>query len=182
MKVTRRNFIKTGTLALGSSMFLFSCRVNKPGYYFFTEEEAACIIALCEQIIPADHDPGATDAGVIHYIDKQLVEYFKDQQSLYRAGISAVQQTSASLHGKPFQDLAFEVQLDFMKTMEAGKFEGEQWKDVKQANFFNTLVNHTMQGFYGSPRHGGNKDYVSYAMMGLEYPLVIGQNRYKELN
>ena len=35
-----------------------------------------------------------------------------------------------------------------------------------------------MQGFYGSPRHGGNKDYVSYRMLGLEYPDIIGQNRY----
>ena len=35
-----------------------------------------------------------------------------------------------------------------------------------------------MQGFYGSPRHGGNRNYVSYKMLGLEYPRVIGQNRY----
>jgi gluconate 2-dehydrogenase gamma chain len=35
-----------------------------------------------------------------------------------------------------------------------------------------------MQGFYGSPRHGGNRDYVSYKMMKLDYPHVIGQNRY----
>ena len=35
-----------------------------------------------------------------------------------------------------------------------------------------------MQGFYGSPRHGGNKDYASYRMLGLDYPNIIGQNRY----
>jgi len=35
-----------------------------------------------------------------------------------------------------------------------------------------------MQGFYGSPRHGGNRNYASYKMMGLEYPRLIGQNRY----
>jgi len=36
-----------------------------------------------------------------------------------------------------------------------------------------------MQGFYGSPRHGGNKNNVSYKMMRLDYPVIIGQNRYK---
>ena len=40
------------------------------------------------------------------------------------------------------------------------------------------IRDHTMQGFYGSPRHGGNKGYASYKMLGLEYPRVIGQNRY----
>jgi gluconate 2-dehydrogenase gamma chain len=39
-----------------------------------------------------------------------------------------------------------------------------------------------MQGFYGSPRHGGNRNYVSYKMLGLEYPVVMGQNRYSKEN
>jgi gluconate 2-dehydrogenase gamma chain len=34
-----------------------------------------------------------------------------------------------------------------------------------------------MQGFYGSPRHGGNRDYLSYRMLGIDYPQVIGRNR-----
>jgi gluconate 2-dehydrogenase gamma chain len=63
--------------------------------------------------------------------------------------------------------------------MEKGKLPLDDWGEMKQEQFFGKLVDHTMQGFYGSPRHGGNKDYMSYTMMGLEYPLVVGQNRYK---
>jgi len=37
-----------------------------------------------------------------------------------------------------------------------------------------------MQGYYGSPRHGGNKDNMSYKMLKLDYPVVIGQNRYNK--
>jgi gluconate 2-dehydrogenase gamma chain len=37
-----------------------------------------------------------------------------------------------------------------------------------------------MQGYYGSPIHGGNKDYMSFNMLGLDYPLIIGQNRYRK--
>jgi len=29
------------------------------------------------------------------------------------------------------------------------------------------LVDHTIQGFYGGPRHGGNRDAVSWRMLGL---------------
>lgn len=182
MNITRRQFIKTGSYAIAGSMFLLSCKANYPGYYFFTKEEGDCIVAMCEHIIPADKDPGATDAGVIHYIDKQLVSYFKDQQNLYRIGIAAVQKTSYGLYSKLFQELNNEIQLEFLKKMESGAFTGEVWKEIPSEIFFSAVVSHTMQGFYGPARHGGNKDYVSYTMMGLVYPQVVGQNRYRELD
>jgi gluconate 2-dehydrogenase gamma chain len=66
-----------------------------------------------------------------------------------------------------------------MEQMEAGKLPEEFWTEVNQRSFFNMLLDHSMQGFYGSPRHGGNKNYVSYKMMKLDYPHVLGQNRYE---
>ncbi|MFC2091007.1 hypothetical protein ACFLT1_09565, partial [Bacteroidota bacterium] len=52
---------------------------------------------------------------------------------------------------------------------------------VNQSSLFRRMIQHTMQGFYGSPRHGGNKNYISYKLMKLEYPYIVGQNRYREL-
>ena len=58
-----------------------SCFRKRSSWQFFTDEEAACMVALCEQIIPADeHGGGATEAGVIHYIDRQLVAVFDYDQ------------------------------------------------------------------------------------------------------
>ena len=34
-----------------------------------------------------------------------------------------------------------------------------------------------MQGFYGDPRHGGNRDRVSWKMVGLPYPPLRGRLR-----
>jgi gluconate 2-dehydrogenase gamma chain len=62
--------------------------------------------------------------------------------------------------------------------MESGELSGQEWGTVDQRRFFKTLLDHTMQGFYGSPRHGGNCNYVSYKMMKIDYPHVIGRNRY----
>jgi len=67
-----------------------------------------------------------------------------------------------------------------MQSMEKGEIKSDLWK-VSPKEFFNKLLDRTMQGFYGSPRHGGNKDYVSFKMMRLDYPALIGQNRYKRL-
>jgi gluconate 2-dehydrogenase gamma chain len=178
MTLDRRNFLKITTLAIGGSVFAYSCKAERPGYYFFTEEEARCLIAICEQIIPADEDPGATDAGVIHYIDKQMVNYFKDLQDLYRNGLAAIQTSCLSEYNRGFEELNFSEQNSFLKKLEKSGFEGEEWEGLNQSGFFKMIIAHTRQGFYGSPRHGGNRDYMSYKMMGLEYPLVIGQNRY----
>jgi gluconate 2-dehydrogenase gamma chain len=40
------------------------------------------------------------------------------------------------------------------------------------------LVSHTMEGFYGDPRHGGNRDRVSWKMLKLPYPPVRGRLHY----
>lgn len=182
MAFNRRKFIKITSLAAGGSLFAVSCRIDFPGYYYFTEEEADCIIAVCEQIIPADKDPGATDACVINYIDKQLTGFYKSQQGFYRKGISALQKTCLRLNGKKFEEMESAMQKEFLQKMEKGLLPADDWQEMKQEQFLGRLIEHSMQGFYGSPRHGGNKDYVSYTMMGLDYPQVVGQNRYPKKN
>jgi gluconate 2-dehydrogenase gamma chain len=62
--------------------------------------------------------------------------------------------------------------------MEEGKTEGKIWEKGFDMQFFELIMDHSLQGFYGSPRHGGNKNYISYKMINLDYPVIIGQNRY----
>ena len=40
------------------------------------------------------------------------------------------------------------------------------------------VVAHTMQGFYGSPRHGGNREAMSWRMLGVPDPPVRGRAPY----
>jgi gluconate 2-dehydrogenase gamma chain len=35
-----------------------------------------------------------------------------------------------------------------------------------------------MEGYYGSPRHGGNRDAVSWRMLGLDEPPLRGRAQY----
>src|SRR5690606_18656691 len=146
---------------------------------FFSEAEAKTIVAFAEQIIPRDNDAGATDANVINFIDKQLTGPYFRFQEMYKKGISAIENSSSNIFQKAFSDLEFNVQTEFMIKMEKGELPEDNWKEVNQVEIFRLFLDHTMQGFYGSPRHGGNKNYVSYKMMKLDYPHVIGQNRYE---
>jgi gluconate 2-dehydrogenase gamma chain len=175
----RRDFIKTASLAFGSVLLMPSCNFIKSSYRFFTTQEALCIIAVCEQLIPADESPGATDAGVIYYIDRQLAGVFHYDQETYRTGIKNLQSYCIKNHGKYFELLAHEVQTNILKMMESNQLNDSEWSENGAVNFFNLVLSHTMQGFYGSPVHGGNKDYISFKMLKIDYPLVIGQNRYR---
>jgi len=176
----RRDFIKTGgLLAVGVSLFPACASHMKEGsgYSFFTEDEAICVIALCEQIIPADDEfGGATNAGVINYIDRQLSGTFKQDAPVYRENLKKLQTHCNNEFGKTFQKLSSNEQIDVMEKMESNKIDAGSWE--KPSEFFQLILSHTMQGYYGSPIHGGNKDYMSFDMLQLEYPLNVGQNRY----
>ena len=148
------------------------------GWHFFTPDEARLVVAVAEQIIPADKDPGATDAGVVFFIDRQLVGPYERYQAKYRQGLQSLQDTCRKKYQKPFEELAWDDQTAVLKSLEGGKAPKELWTGPSSGEFFGLIRDHSMQGFYGSPRHGGNRNYCSYKMLGLEYPRIIGQNRY----
>jgi len=143
-----------------------------------TPDEARLVEAVAEQIVPADRDPGAKEAGVVRYIDRQLDGPHRRFAEKYRRGLRSLVQTSRAQFGKPFEALSWPEQTRLLQALESGKVPQGIWTDPSSRDFFNLLRDHTMQGFYGSPRHGGNRNYASYKMLGLEYPRVIGQNRY----
>jgi gluconate 2-dehydrogenase gamma chain len=178
--LSRRRFLALTFWGTGGIYLLSQCNFTGSNQWrFLTTDEAHLLDALVEQIIPADEWPGAKEAGATNFIDKQLLGPYSRFQEAYRKGLKAVQESSHKLFQKNFEALNFEVQTQFLETMEAGKMEGEIWKDGFDRHFFSLIRDHAMQSFYGSPRHGGNKGHVSYKMLRLDYPLIIGQNRYE---
>jgi gluconate 2-dehydrogenase gamma chain len=181
---SRREFVRLfsgGTAALLIS-FNTSCRNKISQWRYLDEEEITLLDAFVEQIIPADDFPGGKWANVSNFIDKQLNSYYRHYQATYREGLSAFQKNVIQMKGKKFEELSFEEQTAILEKMEAGEFTGEYWKEHPAAEFFDLVRQHSLQGFYGSPIHGGNRDYISYHMLGLDYPNVIGQNRYDDLS
>jgi gluconate 2-dehydrogenase gamma chain len=175
----RRQFIKQSAVWSGA-LLLAGCRRTpqlRP-YRTFSPQEAGCLVALCEQIIPADDTPGATEAGVVDYIDRAVAQYFPETRDRYRSGIAALQAYCRAECGGPFEDLSPSLQTEVMKRMEAGDPSLGSWETVSPQAFLSMLIQHTMQGFYGPPRHGGNRNYASYRMLKLDFPLLVGQNRY----
>ena len=190
---SRRAFIQMAIAGSGSMLLLSSCSGYLGGSYwrFFTMDEATLMDTIVEQIIPTDEWPGGKDAGCTNYIDIQLVGPLARHQEKYRKGLSAIKTSCEIIFQNKFEKLQWDEQTDFLKKMESGKLSElinersvqtghiDFWEDGFDIEFFRLVRDHTMQGFYGSPRHGGNKNYMSYQMVGLGYPFIVGQNRYK---
>lgn len=177
--VGRRTFVKAAGAAVGGMVLVPGCTPADSRWRFFSEAEAVVVDAIAEQIIPADQDGGGHDATVVDYIDRQLAGVFRRHQATYRAGIAGVQETSRIMFGGDFESLGWPQQTEVLLALERGEAQGGTWEAVSARGFFDLVRAHAMQGYYGSPRHGGNRDFVSFRMIGLDYPRVVGQNRYR---
>ncbi|PYY86320.1 gluconate 2-dehydrogenase subunit 3 family protein [Pseudomonas sp. TKO26] len=157
---------------------------------YFSAEEWAFIKAAVERLIPADEmGPGALEAGVPEYIDRQMnTPYaagalwymqgpFKADaapemgwqsklvpKDIYRLGIAAVDAWCKDLKGQVFaaQDSATRDAL--LKQLEAGT---PQFEAVPAKLFFNLLLQNTKEGFFSDPIHGGNKGLVGWTLIGF---------------
>lgn len=180
-KISRRYFISLSLTGIGG-MLLLSLPLNKftkSHWRYLTNDESVLLDALVEQIIPTDETIGGKDAGITNFIDKQLNGPYSRYQETYRKGLMLVQKTCKKRFQKKFEELTWDEQTKVLKLMSTGKLNDENWENGFDAEFFELFRDHSMQGFYGSPRHGGNKNNVSYKMLKLDYPVIISQNRYK---
>jgi gluconate 2-dehydrogenase gamma chain len=182
--LSRREFVRlfTGGTAAVLISFNTGCKNKISRWRYLDEEEITLLDAIVEQIIPTDDFPGGKWANVSNFIDKQLSTYYRKHQIAYREGLAAFEKTIIQMKGNKFEELPFAEQTTMLEKMEAGEFSDDYWNDHSPADFFDMVRQHSLQGFYGSPVHGGNREYISYQMLGLDYPNVIGQNRYNDLS
>jgi gluconate 2-dehydrogenase gamma chain len=163
----RRAFLGAALAAAGTAAI--SCGRGGPGrtFRFFTDDQAALVDAVCETLIPSDGSPGAHAARVVNYIDIQLTRHFRKHRQAYREGIAAIQSTSRDKFSKPFPELPPDDRTAVLSEIEE-----------KHRAFFDLILTHARQGFYGDPRHGGNYEMASWKMVGLPFPPVRGRMRY----
>jgi gluconate 2-dehydrogenase gamma chain len=171
--VGRRDFLKVG--ATTAAVTAVGCGAPPGRWRVLSEGEATTLAAVCDQIVPPDQDPGAVQAGVVSFIDRQLATHQKERRELYQLGLMALDATARRRQGHAFAELESGAQAALLRDVERGQVEAADWVGVEPAAFFGVVVDHTMMGFYGDPRHGGNRDRVSWKMLRLPDPPVRGR-------
>jgi gluconate 2-dehydrogenase gamma chain len=164
--LTRRQFALAS--ALGGAAAVIGCHTSAGSAWdFLSESHARILAALCDQIIPADDFPSASQAGVVTYIDRQLARHYRRHQNAYRDGLEQSDAMSRKLYDKGLADATTAQQRQIAVVLEK-----------ENRAFFELVRQHTMEGYYGSPRHGGNRDAVSWRMLGLAEPPLRGRAQY----
>lgn len=167
----RRHFIKSvtagGTVALTSWPAFAVLKLEDslaPGCRVFTVSQAALVGAIAEQIVPADDYPGAKEAGVVGFIDGILAGPFgKVYKERYQEGLRKVDEVSQARFAGNFASLSSDQQVSILKALESDNAENSIAHE-----FFGLIVQHTYEGYYGDPEHGGNRGGASWKMIGFE--------------
>ena len=75
------------------------------------------------------------------------------------------------LHGVGFAELAGELQDALLRAAEARE----------DHTFFELVLAHAMEGMFGDPAHGGNKDGAGWKLMGYPGPRYVWTERDQRL-
>jgi len=173
----RRRFLQISAAAAISGNALFSCSRSGTLWRSLTSEEAFLVEAISEQMIPADQHSGGKEAGVVTFIDLQLSGPYKRLKRIYVEGLAKVDQTSILLYQKRFVDLSFDMQTNLLARLETNTVPDAIWQNQSSSEFLRMVSDHCMQGYYGSPRHGGNQNLAGWQMLGINYPQICGRTR-----
>ncbi|MFI4950917.1 MAG: gluconate 2-dehydrogenase subunit 3 family protein [Caulobacterales bacterium] len=207
--VDRRILLGAGAFAFAAPLASYAAQLTRTGmvwqanesayptavdlsarYVFFSADEAAFIEAACARLIPSDATgPGAIEAGVPLFLDRQLAgDYGKGTRlymqgpfgkstgtqgyqskfppaGLHRAAIKAIGDHLSQNGGTPFQKLSTADQDAFLKSLEAGKVD--LGADVEAKAYFTLLLQNVMEGYFSDPIYGGNRGLSAWKMIGF---------------
>lgn len=131
---------------------------------------AATLRALIDRIIPADEFPGAVSASVETYFRRQFADDCAHEADFLVAGLWLLDAEASGAHGPDtsFTDLDSAKQDALLQELEAGRARMAWPTRIQPATFFARMVELTHEGYYADPSNGGNRDGVSWKMIGYD--------------
>ena len=166
--------------------------VNPLGWYFFNPGEAATVEAMVDRLIPGDHlSPGGKDCGCAVYIDRQLAGSFGQASRLYtkgpfmpglptqgyqgdltpagryRLGLRALNDYTNTTYKKDFRALTHAQQDAVLAGLDGGKIKLALKPGFSTKEFFELVLQNTMEGFFADPLYGGNRNMAGWKMIGF---------------
>ena len=170
-------------------------------YEFFSADEARFAEAALARLIPVDElGPGALEAGVPYFVDRQLAGAYGAGARLYQAGPwrtgtpsqgyqlphtpaqlfrVAVRAIGARLEPQGgFHRLEPQAQDAFLAALEKGEVD---LGAAGTGEFFEMLLALAMEGYLSDPVYGGNRGMAAWKMIGFpgayaNYYDLVGQN------
>jgi len=141
---------------------------------FFNQSEALIVAAAASRIFPSDEaGPGAQEAGVVVYIDRQLAgPWGRDRYRYTQRPFEENAQAEFGYQGKATPQQIYRQGLKSLKgfdRLSAGE-QDDTLKQIETTLFFSLLRQNTIEGMFCDPMHGGNIDMVGWQLIGFPGP------------
>ncbi|MDE0980648.1 MAG: gluconate 2-dehydrogenase subunit 3 family protein [Gammaproteobacteria bacterium] len=167
-QMSRRAFLNAGgdaakgsCIILTMPMILTACgqandaRTSNNDFQLLSEEEVLEYSAISARIIPSNGTPGATEAGVIYFIDSVVADNREVEHQILKDGLVTLQSEGAAQFGVASFYLLKDEQQD------------QLLRQIESSEFFNTIRFLTVAGMFSSPEYGGNRDKVGFELLGF---------------
>ena len=157
---------------------------------YFRGAEWEFLVAAVSRLIPADgQGPGAIEAGVPEFVDRQMeLPYghgaffylqgpFRPEsvatlgyqlrytpREIYRLGIEDANSACREAYGREFARLDPVPQDQFLASMEQGALK---FPTIPATVLFAQLLENTREGYFSDPLYGGNRNMVAWNWIGF---------------
>lgn len=147
----------TGPAIIAITQSACTARQEEAAFRVLNDTEAADFTAIAARIIPTSQTPGATEAGVIHFIDNAFADDMNEQLAAARARLAEFNAALKDAHPESdgFGKLDTATQDAFLATRES-------------SDFFATMWQMTVFGFFAMSKYGGNQDHVGWDLLDFE--------------
>jgi gluconate 2-dehydrogenase gamma chain len=162
-RVSRRTAILSSALIpIAAIQAAPQTAVSKTPATVFSPDQRRILEAFLNGLVPSDENgPGAVECGATNYIDLSLADYLAAEKTTFLDGLAAVDAFARTSQGAPFADLSPEKRdavLTAIDTNQAPNLRG----------FFNRVRRLTLEGMFGDPSYGGNKNFAGWDL--IRYP------------
>ncbi|MBI3073822.1 MAG: gluconate 2-dehydrogenase subunit 3 family protein [Deltaproteobacteria bacterium] len=112
-------------------------------------DAVALVAAVSTRLVPTTDLPGAREANVAEFIDRQMAD---KQFRVFRDEIEAGAKRYAD-----FAALSPEKQVERLTGIQSD-----------ETHLFQVLLTLTLEGAFADPRHGGNRDCAGWKLLGID--------------
>ena len=172
-EITRRTVIAGATLVPVAAL---TATAQTPATAL-TPTQRKTLEAFVDRLVPKDElGPGAVECGAANYIDVQLAGYLAPEKDTLVAGLAAVDAYARSAHGASLAELPADQRDAVLTALE----NGSATSVPNSRAFFNRIRRLTLEGMFGDPYYGGNKNFAGWDL--IRYPgprLAVGPDDQK---
>jgi gluconate 2-dehydrogenase gamma chain len=161
-EISRRAVIASAAIVPVAAL---TATAQKPPPSALSDAQLRLLAAFVDRLIPKDElGPGASESGVPEYINRSLGDFLASEKPAFIEGLEGTDALARRTQNAAFVDLSPERQDAVLTVMENGSAEG--FPNARA--FFNRARRLTLEGMFGDPYYGGNRNFAGWDL--IKYP------------